>query len=477
MKGDRQVGEDRRRDLLRFGVAGVGALVAATMVEACGASASSGGAASGTTSGWGSRYQVFNVRDYGAVADGSTDDTAAIQKAIYAQQASGGVVWLPAGTYRVDGILLPAPQTAVASHTCVLLGEGMDATTLRAVHPQYQYNGMIGYQGATVVAAVVLRDLTLDGNYVGAGGTVPQRTAGGHGALVSLPQPFTGASNFAPPAGRYHVFERVRFYRPAGYGFQPPSSSVLLQCVFEECGQPDAKVHYDNIGGGGQQDCLVSGCSWLNGAGNFVDFVAKQAGKPSRLRFIHNTSFNHSTGGIYAAGIGSIICGNDIGNTGTTSSGIGYDVGTAQANRGRNLVFGNSLSGNLNLFHSGLSAKYGDRVFGNSGAVDAPTPTGAGAAPVSGNTYRNEAPYAVTLYLAAYAHGAGPTRAGAVPAVVVELGAGSTLQTVATQRVPDPSTAAAPQTVVLQVPSGWSYRFTAQGCHLDTLATVPAEAG
>ena len=141
-------------------------------------------------------------------------------------------------------------------------------------------------------------------------------------------------------------------------------------------------------------------------------------------------------------------------------------------------MFGNSLSGNLNLFHSGLSAKYGDRVFGNIGAVDAPTPTGASASPpVSGNTYCNAAPYAVTLYLAAYAHGAGSTHAGAVPAVVVELGAGSTLQTVATQRVPAPSTAAAPQTVVLQVPSGWSYRFTAQGCHLDTLATVPAEAG
>jgi polygalacturonase len=42
---------------------------------------------------------TFNVRDCGAAGDGRTFDTAAIQKALDACQASGGTVEFPAGTY------------------------------------------------------------------------------------------------------------------------------------------------------------------------------------------------------------------------------------------------------------------------------------------------------------------------------------------------------------------------------------------
>jgi hypothetical protein len=42
--------------------------------------------------------QVFNVKAYGAVGDGTTDDTAAIQAAITAM--SGGTLFFPAGTYK-----------------------------------------------------------------------------------------------------------------------------------------------------------------------------------------------------------------------------------------------------------------------------------------------------------------------------------------------------------------------------------------
>lgn len=47
-----------------------------------------------------------NVRDYGAEADGRTDDTPAIQKALHAAVTNGGVCFLPAGSYRLDGSLV-----------------------------------------------------------------------------------------------------------------------------------------------------------------------------------------------------------------------------------------------------------------------------------------------------------------------------------------------------------------------------------
>ena len=47
----------------------------------------------------------FSVLDYGAKADGDTDDTEAIQTAIDAAAEKGGVVLLPPGRYRVAGSL------------------------------------------------------------------------------------------------------------------------------------------------------------------------------------------------------------------------------------------------------------------------------------------------------------------------------------------------------------------------------------
>jgi collagen type VII alpha len=47
---------------------------------------------------------VFNVKDYGAVGDGTTDDTTAVVSAL----ASGGITFFPAGTYLVSNLSLAA---------------------------------------------------------------------------------------------------------------------------------------------------------------------------------------------------------------------------------------------------------------------------------------------------------------------------------------------------------------------------------
>ncbi len=49
---------------------------------------------------------IFNVRDYGAVGDGKSDDTLAFEKAITAASKKGGIVYVPAGYYNVTDVLL-----------------------------------------------------------------------------------------------------------------------------------------------------------------------------------------------------------------------------------------------------------------------------------------------------------------------------------------------------------------------------------
>ena len=48
---------------------------------------------------------IFNVKDFGAIGNGSTDDTAAIQAAITATQDSRGALYFPPGTYKVTSTL------------------------------------------------------------------------------------------------------------------------------------------------------------------------------------------------------------------------------------------------------------------------------------------------------------------------------------------------------------------------------------
>ncbi len=61
---------------------------------------------------------IFDVTTYGATADGSADATAAFQEAIDAAELDGGVVRVPAGDYRVDGVLV------VDASGVVMRGEG-----------------------------------------------------------------------------------------------------------------------------------------------------------------------------------------------------------------------------------------------------------------------------------------------------------------------------------------------------------------
>ena len=338
--------------------------------------------------------KVFNVLDYNATGDGTTDDTLAIRNAIYAQQAAGGgTVFFPPGTYylNTNGGLVACPNgNTDATRPCILRGAGMQSTVLKmgpnAIGGIFNYS--IPGGGFPKIAQITCSDLTLDGNYVGvSSGAIAQPTVTG-GQLVTLPPPYTSAST---PSlnGLFHLFDRVRFYRPSGYGTQS-ATAIIRNCVYDSCGQPDVApggLHWDNNGSGGDCEMIIQECSWINSSGNYLDMISFTTGHPFRCTFIANASRNHQIGGVYACGNSSIIMGNSLQNN-VVGSGIGYDSGTHVSNRFNNIVTGNTCP-NLNVGTSGLSTVYGDRVYGNV-ALDGPGgdifPLGTGnSAPIDAN--------------------------------------------------------------------------------------------
>jgi hypothetical protein len=88
------------------------------------------------------RKVVANVKECGAKGDGKTDDTAAFEAALKkANEAQGGAVLVPAGTYALSGMV------RLCYDGVVLRGEGADKTTLSFQRPLDQVLGRYSWDG------------------------------------------------------------------------------------------------------------------------------------------------------------------------------------------------------------------------------------------------------------------------------------------------------------------------------------------
>ena len=85
----------------------------------------------------------FNVMDYGAIGNGVADDTAAFKATIIAATA-GGVIYAPAGSYK-----LTANLDIVWPKLCVLRGDGSKLTTLLDYRTDASVGGLINYNGSS----------------------------------------------------------------------------------------------------------------------------------------------------------------------------------------------------------------------------------------------------------------------------------------------------------------------------------------
>ena len=148
----------RRMVLKRAGLAVVGGSALATL------GASSVSAAPQT-----SNEVWYNVNAYGAVGNGSTNDTAAIQSAINAAAADGGgTVFLPAGTYRITATHEPGVRFygLKVPSKITLKGAGRDATVIKIAENQPDQCRIIANDNQVTGGDhhITFEDFTVDGN-------------------------------------------------------------------------------------------------------------------------------------------------------------------------------------------------------------------------------------------------------------------------------------------------------------------------
>lgn len=121
-----------------------------------------GGAAKTIQSALAGSALYFNVKDtaYGAVGDGATDDTSAIQAAMNAASAAGGgTVFFPSGTYRHTAALSFPPSVS-------LLGVGPDGSSLTLDHATN--NSLLCTGAGTNPARIAGLNITISQNNTGA---------------------------------------------------------------------------------------------------------------------------------------------------------------------------------------------------------------------------------------------------------------------------------------------------------------------
>lgn len=123
----------------------------------------------------------FNVKSYGALGNGSQDDTTYIQSAINAALATNrgtATVFFPAGTYKITGQLNCSSATSTATGKGVILrGEGHEASQIFKNGSGFCAVEWKGYQGPTNPNQFGgMRDITINAN-ASSGGAI--RVIGG----------------------------------------------------------------------------------------------------------------------------------------------------------------------------------------------------------------------------------------------------------------------------------------------------------
>lgn len=183
-------------------------------------------------------YAWIDVKDYGAVGDGTTDDTTAIQAAINALPTAGGVVHFPKGIYKVMSTItvgngtnsLQSTRHNVALLGAAVSGTGADVSNTELEGSVLKWGGSAGGTVLQVVGPihnVVVKDIKVDGQDLAATGISIIHLTQGHFENVVVTQwtgtawVLTSRDNF--PTGVAYGNSDNRFV--GCYAFDPQQAS------------------------------------------------------------------------------------------------------------------------------------------------------------------------------------------------------------------------------------------------------------
>ena len=265
---------DTRRGVLKnLAAAGLGAAIATVAARELPPRLIGPTPGAPSVSGPGTIDAVYNVRDQGAVGDGAADDTGALIGTIERVPASGGLVYLPRGTYRVTSPI------AVARTNVWVFGSGPDATVIRLG------DGVNADVLAIRASGCTVSNLTIDGNKA--------HNASGAGILVDA----AAASQLLENV----TVRDLRVVRTKGAGIKirsSPSGPVNRRSLVQSCVVDDTDA--EGIALMATDQSIVANC-FVSRTGNH-GIISKQGDENTLIgNQILQAGFNKSSG--FAHGI------------------------------------------------------------------------------------------------------------------------------------------------------------------------------
>jgi hypothetical protein len=285
----------------------------------------------------------------GADPLGVSDSAPAIQAAINALPSTGGVIVMPAGTYKLGSPLsLTVP--------CVIQGAGREATILTLANAVNDY-AIKFTQSSGAITGAYFADFQINGNGI-------NQTAGGgisaNGAVECTFERihFTECYNWglalqSQPGGAFGHNNRIlncTFDNAAAAGFggglwtTSNDESLILGCDFQFLGgtaAPSGSSYpvalYDQSG-----LHTIMGCTFVGSRGNSTDVIGIRIQNMKRTRVIGCTFDGQGGDGIWCAGTDCSIVGNEFTSISdqSASSGVFSGVHLEYAAQ-RNIVSGN----------------------------------------------------------------------------------------------------------------------------------------
>jgi len=332
---------------------------------------------------------LLNVKDFGAMGDGVTDDTVAIQAALTAVPSTGGKVYVPAGVYIVSAACWIKSNTHV-------YGDGIDVTIIKrkanslsaTVNPNYDYNKILTtgsavgapYTNASSGTSITVTDMTLDGNYTNQSLTSISNGADGFGMSHTI-----GSDSGGCVDGITLQRIKVQNVMQDGISLHNCKNVLVDSCVTYKTGQTTAITSKNGISlGGGPTDLSNGWCKTAIVTNNRISYSGANSGSSPAAEGIVNSiwddvvisgnDISHVEYGIEITNTtptytnyGLVISNNIIHDlTDTGYAGIGITLGRSASYLTKGMVISGNVIHNTNFNGMVLGFVNGSSVTGNT---------------------------------------------------------------------------------------------------------------